>query len=244
MIMCTLSTTLLKLISRIPMTLSLGILAVVIAGVPSAAEMLQLDRAALQAGELWRLATCHVTHWNAEHLQWDLAMFLVLGTMCELRNARRMWLCTVLATACVSGLVFFMFPGIAAYRGLSGIDTALFTLLAFDLLRDARHQHSWLLAAATGGLLFGFIAKTTYEAVTGQALFVDQHSAGFVVLVWDHVIASAVGAVVAMSRERDLIRTDPLRVAATVCAGNHRINSCWRLTTRVLHDEHSRTSAK
>jgi rhomboid family GlyGly-CTERM serine protease len=215
MTMCALSTTIPQWVRRIPMTLSLGILAVVIAGVPSAVELFQFDRAALQAGELWRLAMCHLTHWNAEHLQWDLAMFLVLGAMCELRNPRQMWLCTVLAAACVSILVLFMFPGISAYRGLSGIDTALFTLLAIDLLRDARHQHNWLLAAATGGLLFGFIAKTTFEAVTGKSLFVDQYSAGFELLVWDHVIASVVGGVVAMGSERRVLSAVIYRAALT-----------------------------
>ena len=198
--------TVLQQMRRIPATLSIGILAIVIAGMPSAAELLQFDRAALQAGEIWRLATCHAVHWNAEHLQWDLLMFVVLGAMCELRSPRRMWLCTVAAAACVSMLVFFAFPTIEAYRGLSGIDTALFTLLAIDLLRDARRQKNWLSAVAIGGLFFGFIAKTAYEAVTGSAFFVDQHSAGFELLVWDHIVAGVVGAILALDIQRGMIR--------------------------------------
>ena len=72
--------------------------------------------------------------------------------------------------------------------------------------RDARRQKNWLSAVAIGGLFFGFIAKTAYEAVTGSAFFVDQHSAGFELLVWDHIVAGVVGAILALDVRRGMIR--------------------------------------
>jgi rhomboid family GlyGly-CTERM serine protease len=187
----------LKWLAAVPMTLVVAMMAIIVASFPPAGDALQFDRAAIAGGELWRLATAHVAHWNFEHLQWDLLMFVVLGAACEVRDRRRMWLCTVLAAACVSLLVFCLFPGIETYRGLSGIDTALFTLLAIDLMRDAlQRQRRWL-AIAIGGLLVGFVGKSGYEAVTGHALFVDQAAAGFELLVWDHVVAAVVGTLVA-----------------------------------------------
>ena len=182
---------------QMPVTLTISFGAILIAFVSSAGELFQFDRAGLAAGEIWRLVTCHVVHWNAEHIQWDLLMFLVLGAACEIRNPRRMWLCVAAAAASVSLLVMCAFPGIESYRGLSGIDTALFTLLAIDLMRDAQRRQSGMLAATTGGLLLGFMGKTAYEAVTGHAFFVDQRSAGFELLVWDHVAASVAGAAIA-----------------------------------------------
>jgi rhomboid family GlyGly-CTERM serine protease len=182
--------------TRIPVTLTITLLAVVIACVPSAAELLQFDRGGIVLGEFWRLATGHLTHWNIEHIQWDLLMFVALGAICELRDPRRQRICVLAATASVSMLVFFAFPSLNEYRGLSGIDTALFTLLAIDLMRDAVRNKSGMLAIVAGGLLIGFMAKTAFEAVTGHAYFVDQGAAGFDLLIWDHVAAAVVGALV------------------------------------------------
>jgi rhomboid family GlyGly-CTERM serine protease len=187
----------LKWIAAIPVTLVVATTAIIVACYPLASDALQFDRTVIAGGEWWRLATAHVTHWNFEHLQWDLLMFVVLGAACEYRDRRRMWLCTGLAAACVSLLVLCLFPDVETYRGLSGIDTALFTLLAIELMRDAKRWQSPWLAMAIGGLLFGFVAKTSYEAATGHALFVDQTAAGFELLVWDHVVAAVIGAVVA-----------------------------------------------
>jgi hypothetical protein len=64
-------------------------------------------------------------------------------------------------------------------------------------LRDAVRDRNWLLATATGGMLYGFAAKTLFEAATGRTIFVDRETAGFLALVWDHVIAGAVGVLCA-----------------------------------------------
>jgi rhomboid family GlyGly-CTERM serine protease len=184
-------------IARVPVTIVVAVVALAIALAPSAAGALQLDRTALAAGQVWRLATCHVTHWNAEHLQWDLLMFVVLGAICEWRDPQRMRWCVGLAAGVVTAVVLSCFPEITAYRGLSGVDTALFTLLAIELVRDARQDGNRMLAFAAGSLLVGFAVKTLYEATTGQTFFVDEHAAGFVPLVWDHVAAGVVGLGVA-----------------------------------------------
>ena len=168
---------------RVPVTLTIGALALFAAAAPSAAEILQYDRARILSGELWRLATCHVTHWSAEHLQWDLLMFVVLGVICELRNSKRMRLCVAVGAAAVSATVLVFFPAVEQYRGLSGVDTALFTLLAIRLIADARRDGNHLQLAATGICFMGFLGKTCYEALAGSTFFVDAETAGFVPLV-------------------------------------------------------------
>lgn len=190
-------TLVMRALSRIPVTLAISAAALLVAILPPLAETLQFDRLAISAGETWRLATCHLVHWNLEHLKWDLLMFAVLGAVSEWRDPLRMRCCVLAAAAAVSWLVAVQFPDIAYYRGLSGIDTALFTLLAIDFFRDAVRDRNWLLATATGGMLYGFAAKTIFEAATGRTLFVDQETGGFVILVWDHVVAGLVGTVCA-----------------------------------------------
>jgi hypothetical protein len=117
----------------------------------------------------------------------------VLGAICEWRNPRQMRWCAAIAAAVVSALVVGYFPEITMYRGLSGIDTALFALLAIELIHDARRDSNRILASAAALLLAGFALKTGYEALTRQTLFVDEQAAGFVPLVWDHVAAGFVG---------------------------------------------------
>jgi len=215
------STVLARWVSRIPVTMSIGIAALVIACFPSAGNVLQFDRQAILAGEIWRLATGHLSHWGGDHIQWDLLMFVVLGSACEIRDPRRMYACLFAAAASVSVLVLGAFPEIAAYRGLSGVDTALFTLLAVGLLRDGRRQQCGYTVLVTGGLLLGFIAKTTFEAITGHAFFVDQQTAGFELLVWDHIVAAVVGVWVACVASAD--RSKP----TTLCANGSKPTSTW-----------------
>lgn len=108
--------------------------------VPSVTLALQYDRAAIVAGEWWRLITGHLTHWNGEHLFWDAAMFVVLGAILERRSRRHFVACLIASTIAISATVWLLHPELERYRGLSGVDTALFAMVAVDLLRDALRQ--------------------------------------------------------------------------------------------------------
>jgi hypothetical protein len=103
-------------------------------------------------------------------------------------------------------------PGLPSYRGLSGLASGCFTLVAVRIaLARADVGHGLLGAAARGGrwdrwdrwraaaawgLLGLFAAKTTFELVLGQAVFADGASAGFVPVPLAHAVAGAVGLVV------------------------------------------------
>src|SRR5262249_17256841 len=90
----------------------------------SVASALEVDRTAIFAGQWYRLLTCHFTHWNADHLFWDVSMFAALGFVCEQRD-RRAFLLTTLGSALLVGLaVLVMCPEMNVYRGLSGMDSA------------------------------------------------------------------------------------------------------------------------
>src|SRR3954470_13589401 len=146
-----------RTVATLPLTVAIGLAAILTACTNHLPLVLQFDRAKIIDGQMWRIATCHLTHWGVNHLQWDLLMFVVVGAACESRNRQRMWSCVAWAGGAVSLLVLIFFPAINLYRVLSGIDTALFTLLAVDLFRDARHQHRPLIAGAVSGLLLGFV---------------------------------------------------------------------------------------
>ncbi len=160
---------------------------------------LAYDRGSIAAGQVWRLATGHLTHWNADHLVWDVLMFALLGTMLESRGRRALVSVLILSTAAISATLWFVEPTVVLYRGLSGIDTALFTLAALELWDEARGGRRLLVRGALVALLVGLLAKLGYEVATGATLFVDSSSAGFTPLPLVHAVGVGAGVLVAWS---------------------------------------------
>jgi len=172
-------------------TTALTALTLVVALWPGAGEVLQFDRAAIASGELWRNFTGHFTHWSNEHLAWDLLVFFGLGCLCEQLN--RMQFVAVLAAAAILiplGLWLWA-SDFQTYRGLSGLDTALFAMLAAITLRSAFGERNWVLASMIGMLLVCLVGKTLFELVSGGTMFVQ--AADFRPVPLAHVIGAAVG---------------------------------------------------
>ena len=171
---------------RIPcVSLLFGALAVVVYSFPALAEALQYDRTAVLGGELWRIATCHWTHWSLDHLLWDLAVFVGLGAACEQMNRSRYLACLAAATILIPLAVVIFLPDIETYRGLSGLDSALFSLLVISNL-DRR-------LSLGVGFLAAFLLKTAYEAATGATVFVSSPTD-----IASVPLAHAVGALMGM----------------------------------------------
>lgn len=75
----------------------------------------------LLASEPWRWVTGHLVHWSAEHLVWDLAVFLGLGVACELGSRRRTALALALAVVGIGWGPRLWTPGLAGLiAGLPG----------------------------------------------------------------------------------------------------------------------------
>jgi rhomboid family GlyGly-CTERM serine protease len=155
---------------------------------------LELDRAAVARGEVWRLLTGHWTHWTLDHLLWDALTFLLLAALCETRISRRALLIAVAGSALlISAGVWVALPGLSSYRGLSGIDSALFVLLAVALLR----RESGAAAALAGVAVLLFLAKAAWEVGTGSTLFIDA-AGSFVPVPLAHLLGGAWGLVAAV----------------------------------------------
>lgn len=178
-----------------------AILSVLSALSPALTSVLEFDRAALARGEMWRLVTGHVTHWNFDHLFWDLATFLGLVAVCMRRSIRNTLNCLLVSALAISMAIFFWQPEIEIYRGLSGIDSALFALFAMGMLKDSYRERDWLLFGAACAGMAGFFAKTGYEVLTGQTLFVDSGTAGFIPLASAHAVGAVAGCLVVMLQD-------------------------------------------
>lgn len=167
---------------------------------PTAQEWLEYDRSALAAGQWWRIVTCHLTHCSLDHLVWDVGALVVLGFLCEVDDRRRFVRCGGLTAVCIPAALWFLKPEVATYRGLSGIDSALFVLLAVSLLKESLAAGRTAWAAATILVLCGFLGKLGYELATSQTLFVRSAAAGMVPIPLAHLIGGLIGAAIAMCR--------------------------------------------
>lgn len=188
---------------RVPRaSLLFGLAAVLIYLLPAASAAFEYHRGAIEHGQLWRLFTCHWTHLSLDHLLWDAAVFVALAAWCERDAPRRFWTCLGASALLIPVSVWILLPDLETYRGLSGIDSALFALLAIRLLLEKMETRQWGWVAAVVALLAGFVCKTAFEAVTGQAVFVDSAATGMIPVPLAHAVGAAVGIVTGIWPER------------------------------------------
>lgn len=181
------------------MLLALLGMALFASATPLAAEAWEYNRQAILHGEWSRALTGHLTHWNFDHFIWDAATLLVLGVACVWRSVGRTVAALLGSAAAISASLFWLQPEVATYRGLSGLDSALFTLLVALIWRESRRTGRWKLAAVAITAAFAFLAKAAFESATGATLFVDSETAGFIPLASAHLIGGATGGLVGLA---------------------------------------------
>lgn len=160
--------------------------------IPSMAEMLEFNRLAIRGFEFWRVLTCHWIHGSPNHFFWDSVTFLVLAAQCEWYSRSR-FLVTVLGSALFIPIILWVvMPEIQFYRGLSGIDSALYILLCLLFLRHGWGSKNlrWLLVSGMG---CSFLFKIGYEFVTGTTLFVDSINSQWLPIPLVHILGALVG---------------------------------------------------
>ncbi len=178
------------------LTLISALLTVATYVTPGFTELLQFDRSAFGRGEVWRLVTGHFTHFGADHLRWDVIAFVAFGSLVEFRS-RRAWIyCVVISAVVISFGVSWLQPQFTLYRGLSGIDSALFAFVATDLVREGRRSRDKLMIALGALALGGFLAKCVYELVIGQTFFVEANDA-FQPVPLAHLLGAVIGVLTA-----------------------------------------------
>jgi rhomboid family GlyGly-CTERM serine protease len=149
-------------------TAAIAIVAVLACGVPSFADALIYDRAAVLRGQVWRLWTGHGVHFSLAHLLWNLALFGFVGSWLErVAPAATRWFYLVMP-ALIAGLLLVLDPSLSRYAGLSGLGAGLTVLLA---LRQWRlPTESRIIWTAVLGLV---ALKVAIEWVTGVPLLTE-----------------------------------------------------------------------
>jgi rhomboid family GlyGly-CTERM serine protease len=179
---------------RLPVaSLLFVVLAAALYALPGSADWLQYDRTAILHGEVWRLLTGHLVHWSGNQLFWDGLALGFLGWLCERVSVASFLRCFVLSAFSISLTLWFAAPWMATYRGLSGIDSALFALVAVRLAREAFVDRQWFKLGLVGIVAGGFVLKLGYEFASGSTLFVDSSAGGMTPVPLAHVVGALVG---------------------------------------------------
>lgn len=159
--------------------------------VPGMSQHLVFDRAAV-AAEPWRVLTGHFVHASLDHFAWDVGAFVVLCLLAESIGRWRCVVCVGASALLVPAVLVCALPGLTSYCGLSGIDSALFSLVAAALLRRSSGERAAGVLTALLSVLF--VVKLGYECSTGATLFVDPVGIAPTPVPLAHVVGAAVGA--------------------------------------------------
>lgn len=155
-----------------------------------APEAFLLDRASLQAGQVWRLWTGHLVHHTAVHFAFDVGAAVAL-----LFLVRSVWAWILLPPLVGLGALFAR-PELASYAGLSGVLHGLTVLMGMRLFVEGRGLERWI----AGGLLAGVAAKAVYEAASGISVFSGGLDMGGTTVHAAHLAGVIGGALLGMSR--------------------------------------------
>jgi rhomboid family GlyGly-CTERM serine protease len=199
---CEWSASLWDVLKRMPLTAVLVVATVAIAASPSITSAWEFDRAAIFAGQWWRIATGHFTHWNFDHLLWDLTALAVLGAYCERQRPRVYAVALVASIVMISASLWFGLPTVGQYRGLSGIDSALFVLACGLYASDAHRRRDALGTIVAALAVLCFLGKIAFESLSGSTLFVDAAAAGFTPLPITHLLGGLAAAAVLLLTPR------------------------------------------
>jgi rhomboid family GlyGly-CTERM serine protease len=181
--------------------LVLGLAAVIVACVPTAAVALEYRR----GGEVWRILTGHWTHFTLRHMLFDVLPFIGVGIACERKGRGRFLLCVLLSALTIPLAIFLFQPAITVYRGLSGIDSAFFGLLAGLLLREGIRDQKRGIVAFVLSFLILFGAKIVYECLSSGAIFASDMGEGVVVVPLAHGVGFLIGTAMAWLEFRHLV---------------------------------------
>ena len=168
------------------LTLILISLAILASASPVLADWLVWDRAAIAAGQWWRLITGHFVHFSLRHLICDALAVGVAGWLIETRAQQSLAFVVLAAALAIDVTIALMCPAVRFYGGLSGIAYAMWGyLVVLGIAAGARAQ--W----ASVAILALLAGKIGLEWAGGRAMLAGE---GFVVLPVVHAAGAICGA--------------------------------------------------
>lgn len=176
------------------LSMIMGTFALILFTFNDVGSSLQYDKTAIASGELWRIITGHCVHWSFDHFLWCVITFVALGAICERQNRPGFILSVSLSAIVIPVFCWFADPAMHFYRGLSGLCSTIFVVAFIQMVQKAASDKDLLgvILPTLAGCFF--IAKTLFEFITGQALFV-QGTTLFTSVPLAHLAGALVGVI-------------------------------------------------
>ena len=194
----------LNYILRIPITFTLSCIALMLFIVKEFESIFAFQFNQFRGFEIHQVIGCNWLHWSGDHLFWDLTTFAILAAFGERKTPVAFRWTLLLAAIAIPLGVLWMDPNVVSYRGLSGIDTALYGLLVGEMLIQKLRAREWTGLVVYGLLLLGMIGKMTFELFSRSNIFVAGGS--FTPVPSAHWIGAAIGLMVASRNFATLVR--------------------------------------
>jgi hypothetical protein len=117
-------------------------------------------------------------------------MFVSFALMLWKEERWRLWAWLIVAAPLISLAVFALHPALSEYRGLSALDTMLFTRYCLGSLRMLNGWQRWCFAVLP---LIALTAKIVFEFTAGGTLFVGDMGPGVRPLPSAHLAGACIG---------------------------------------------------
>ena len=174
--------------------IAVGVAAVLALTGDSGRLLLRFDRAAIAAGEVWRLLSGHFVHLGWSHFALNAIGLLLVCYLVAARFTAKQWLLIALVTIAGIDAGFWLFePQLDWYVGLSGL---LHGLLAAGVIGGIRagHRDAWVLGAI-------LLLKLAYEQLVGPVPGSAESTGGTVIVaahLYGAITAAVAGAVLSV----------------------------------------------
>jgi membrane associated rhomboid family serine protease len=171
------------------------------------AGALELDRGYVQAGQLWRLWTCHIVHFGVRHMLFDVVGLVLAGLSAERLVGRLRTLMLCLAGAPAISLVLLALPDPMPYRGASALICLLLTAAGTMAWRTIPSLRLPLLV-----LFVGWIIKLPLDATAAGPSSLPAN----VLVAWQaHCVGMLLGFLAGLGRLHRADHSGPRDVVAT-----------------------------
>ena len=178
-------------IREFPVTIALALATLLVFLIPNAETVCELQTGSALLSQWFQVLACHLAHWSADHLMWDLMMFVLMGVICEKQNRGLYAIVLVASGVLIPFLVTQLAPNIDSYRGLSGVDTALFGMAMWYLIGNSVEDRNWWGTGFFSLLFLGMFAKIGVEYLSGSTLFAEGDN--FTAVPSAHLVGALIG---------------------------------------------------
>ena len=143
---------------------------------------LRYDREAIEAGQIWRLVSCHLVHLNQWHMLMNLSgFFMCWFFFTDLLTRKILWLWFCLSSVAVGLAFFYIDTDLQWYVGLSGILHGFLIMCLIIGWRGNRWLHSIVLTLICARLIWehtpGYDVNYLQSFIKGR-VYVNAHLYG------------------------------------------------------------------